>query len=167
MKELFLITITKPPEAIVVSLTVSVSFFKGPCSNRQVISFHLGTIHLRHWQIFTSFDPYPPTIGIPAKCLWRGFLILMYCDLWTIGTWRHPYPPKTCCYLNDLSFHLKRRQTFVQDGQRVLGLLSDDLSNFCRWCHNPFPSNIFRSISIGNLPLALDSKCISSNRIQF
>ena len=43
-----------------------------------------------------SFDPYPPTIGIPAKCLWRGFLILMYCDLWTIGRWGHPSPPKTC-----------------------------------------------------------------------
>ena len=55
-----------------------------------------GTIHLRRRQIFTIFDPYPPTIGIPAKCLWRGFLILMYCDLWTIGTWGHPSPPKTC-----------------------------------------------------------------------
>ena len=33
-------------------------------------SFHtLGTIHLRRRQIFTIFDPYPPTIGIPAKCL--------------------------------------------------------------------------------------------------
>ena len=52
------------------------------------------TIHLRRWQIFAIFDPYPPTIGIPAKCLW--FLILMYCDLWTIGTWGHPSPPKTC-----------------------------------------------------------------------
>ena len=29
----------------------------------------LGTIHLRRWQIFTIFDPYPPTMGIPAKCL--------------------------------------------------------------------------------------------------
>ena len=29
----------------------------------------LGTIHLRRRQIFTIFDPYPPTIGIPAKCL--------------------------------------------------------------------------------------------------
>ena len=56
----------------------------------------LGTIHLRRRQIFTIFDPYPPTIGIPAKCLWRGFLILMYCDLWTIGTWGYPSPPKTC-----------------------------------------------------------------------
>ena len=28
-----------------------------------------GTIHLRRQQIFTIFDPYPPTIGIPAKCL--------------------------------------------------------------------------------------------------
>ena len=34
---------------------------------RVVISF--GTIHLRRRQIFTIFDPYPPTIGIPAKCL--------------------------------------------------------------------------------------------------
>ena len=46
----------------------------------------LGTIHLRRRQIFTIFDPSPPTIGILAKWLWRGFLILMYCDLWTIGT---------------------------------------------------------------------------------
>ena len=30
---------------------------------------HYGTIHLRRRQIFTIFDPYPPTIGIPAKCL--------------------------------------------------------------------------------------------------
>ena len=30
---------------------------------------NLGTIHLRRQQIFTIFDPYPPTIGIPAKCL--------------------------------------------------------------------------------------------------
>ena len=29
----------------------------------------LGTIHLRCRQIFTIYDPYPPTIGIPAKCL--------------------------------------------------------------------------------------------------
>ena len=51
--------------------------------------FDFGTIHLRRRQIF---DPYPPTIDIPAKCLWRGFLILMYCDLWTP-------PPKTCWHL--------------------------------------------------------------------
>ena len=25
------------------------------------------TIHLRRWQIFTNFDPYPHTVGIPAK----------------------------------------------------------------------------------------------------
>ena len=29
----------------------------------------LGTIHLRRRQIFTIFDPYPPTISIPEKCL--------------------------------------------------------------------------------------------------
>ena len=45
---------------------------------------------------FWPLPPSPPTIGIPAKCLWRGFLILMYCDLLTIGTWGHPSPPKTC-----------------------------------------------------------------------
>ena len=45
---------------------------------------------------FHDFWPLPPTIGIRAKCLWRGFLILMYCDLLTIGTWGHPSPPKTC-----------------------------------------------------------------------
>ena len=45
-----------------------------------------GTIHLRRRQIFTIFDPYPAIIGIPAKCLQRGFLILMCCDLWTIST---------------------------------------------------------------------------------
>ena len=27
----------------------------------------LGTIHLRRRQIFTIFDPYPPTIGIPYE----------------------------------------------------------------------------------------------------
>ena len=31
--------------------------------------FLIGSIHLRRRQIFTIFDPYPPTIGIPAKCL--------------------------------------------------------------------------------------------------
>ena len=60
------------------------------------LSIVIGTIYLICWQIFTIFDPYPPTIGILAKCLWRGFLILMYCDLLTIGTWGHPSPPKTC-----------------------------------------------------------------------
>ena len=30
---------------------------------------HLGTIHLRRRHIFTIFDPYPPTNGIPAKYL--------------------------------------------------------------------------------------------------
>ena len=29
----------------------------------------LGTVHLRRRQIFMIVDPYPPTIGIPAKCL--------------------------------------------------------------------------------------------------
>jgi len=75
------------------------------------LSEHIGTIHLRRRQIFTIFDPYPPTIGIPAKCLWRGFLILMYCDLWTIGTWGHPSPPKTCWRLKwmvpNLDFELR------------------------------------------------------------
>jgi hypothetical protein len=67
-------------------------------------SMYLGTIlHLRRWQIFTIFDPYPPTIGIPAKCLSRGFLILMYCDLLTIGTWGHPYPLRHADVLNGWS----------------------------------------------------------------
>ena len=35
----------------------------------QLSKFYFGTIHLRRRQIFTIFDPYPPTIGIPAKCL--------------------------------------------------------------------------------------------------
>ena len=65
-----------------------------------VICF-LGTIHLRRRQIFTIFDPYPPTIGIPAKCLWMGFLILMYCDLWIIGTWGHPSPLRLADILNN------------------------------------------------------------------
>ena len=61
------------------------------------ILISLGTIHLRRRQIFTIFDPYPPTIGILAKCLWRRFFILMYCDLSTIGNQEGPpYPPKTC-----------------------------------------------------------------------
>ena len=74
-----------------VLLSISEWRFKG---HQQAAA--LETIHLRRRQIFTNFDPYPPTICIPAKCLWRGFLILMYCDLWTIGTWGHPSPPKTC-----------------------------------------------------------------------
>ena len=54
---------------------------------------NLGTIHLRRRQIFTIFDPYPPTICIPAKCLlYRRFSILMYCDLLTIG-FRDTPPP--------------------------------------------------------------------------
>ena len=44
----------------------------------------LGAIHLR---------PLPPAIGISAKCLWRGFLIFMCCDLLTIGIWGHPSSP--------------------------------------------------------------------------
>ena len=40
--------------------------------------FWYGTIHLRHRQIFTIFDPYPPTIGIPAKC-YEG-------DFWSLCT---------------------------------------------------------------------------------
>ena len=27
------------------------------------VDIHLGTIHLRRWQIFTIFDPYPPPVG--------------------------------------------------------------------------------------------------------
>ena len=77
--------------------------------DRQYI-FTLGTIHLRRRQIFTIFDPYPPTIGIPAKCLWRGFLILMYCDLWTIGTWGHPSPLRHADVLNGWSL---RKYLFV------------------------------------------------------
>ena len=34
-----------------------------------VFQVYFGTIHLRRRQIFTIIDPYPPTIGIPAKCL--------------------------------------------------------------------------------------------------
>ena len=68
---------------------------QGPLKKRTG-HFAQGTIRLRRRQIFTIFDPHPPTIGIPAKCLWRRFLILMYCDLLTIGTWGHPSPPKTC-----------------------------------------------------------------------
>ena len=63
-----------------------------------ILCLSLGTIHSRRRQIFTIFDPYPPTIGIPAKCLWRGFLILMYCDLLTISTWEHPSPPPKTCW---------------------------------------------------------------------
>ena len=62
-----------------------------------------GTIHLRRWQIFKIFDPYPPTIGIPAKCLWRGFLILKCCDLLTVGTWGHPSPLRHADVLNGWS----------------------------------------------------------------
>ena len=62
-----------------------------------------GTIQLRRWQVFRIFDPYPPSIGIPASCLWRGFLILMYCDLSTIGPWGHPSPLKHADDLNGWS----------------------------------------------------------------
>ena len=68
-----------------------VHFFSARC-----LAKLLGTIDLRRRQIFMIFDPYLPTIGIPAKCLWRGFLMFMYCELLTIGTWGHPSPPKTC-----------------------------------------------------------------------
>ena len=37
---------------------------------------YLGTIHLRRRQIFTIFDPYPPTISIPAKAYEVDFLSL-------------------------------------------------------------------------------------------
>ena len=53
---------------------------KNQVRSNQTSYFHLGTIHLRRQQIFTNFDPYPPAIGIQAKCLWRVFLILMYCE---------------------------------------------------------------------------------------
>ena len=65
--------------------------------------FGYGTIHLRRQQIFTIFDPYLPTIGIPAKCLWRGFLILMYCDLLTVDTWGYPSPLRHDDVLNGWS----------------------------------------------------------------
>ena len=88
----------------------------------------LGTIHLRRWQIFTIFDPYPPTIGIPAKCfLWRGFLILMYCDLWTIGTWGHPSPLRQADVLN--GWFLYFWDIFF----------SIDMSLFVRVYHTNFP----------------------------
>ena len=50
---------------------------------------------------FTIFDLYPPTIGISAKCLWRGFLILIYCDILTIGPWGHPSPLRHADVLNE------------------------------------------------------------------
>ena len=66
----------------------------------KVVQNTKGTIHLRRRQIFTIFDPYPPSICIPGKCLWRGFLILMYCDLLTISTWGHPSPLRDADALN-------------------------------------------------------------------
>ena len=64
-------------------------FSKSQCF--QILS-RFGTIHLRRWQIFTTFDPYPTTIGIPAKG-----------DFWSLCTvtFDHrpmvtPLPPKTC-----------------------------------------------------------------------
>ena len=58
---------------------------------------------------FHDFWPLPPTIGIPAKCLWWGFFILMYLyDLLTIGMSGHPSPPKTCWHLKWMvPFHKK------------------------------------------------------------
>ena len=73
------------------------------CVSAHNRNFVFGTIHLRRRQIFTIFDPYLPTIGIPAKCLWRGFLIHMYCDLLTIGTWGQPSPLRHADVLNGWS----------------------------------------------------------------
>jgi hypothetical protein len=60
--------------------------------------FAIGNFKVRDHPFKTSanFEPLPPTIGIPAKCLWRGFLILIYCDLLTIGIWGHPSPSTAC-----------------------------------------------------------------------
>ena len=52
---------------------------------------------------FWPLPPCPTTISVRAKCLWRGFLILMYFDLWTIGTWGHPSPPRHAEVLNEWS----------------------------------------------------------------
>ena len=78
-----------------------------------------GTIHLRRWQIFTIFDPYPPTIGIPAKYLWRGFLFLMYCDLLTIGPRGHPSPIRHADVLNGWSLILV---TWSKNQFRIMNL---------------------------------------------
>ena len=59
-----------------------------------VFGLYIGTIHLRRRQIFTIFDPYP---------LLRGFLILMYCDLRTIGTLGYPSPLRHADVLNEWS----------------------------------------------------------------
>ena len=56
--------------------------------------------------------PYTPTIGIPAKCLWRGFLILMYCDPLTIGTWGHPSPLRHADVLNGWSLICENTDIF-------------------------------------------------------
>ena len=45
------------------------SRYIGTAKVRFFLKKELGTIHLRRRQIFMIFDPYPPTIGIPAKCL--------------------------------------------------------------------------------------------------
>ena len=73
-----------------------------------------GTIHLRRRQILTIFDPYPPTIRIPANCLWRGFLILMYYDLLTIATWGHPSPARHADVLNGWSPGCKQHCAIMQ-----------------------------------------------------
>ena len=52
---------------------------------------------------FHDFWPLPPTIGIPAKCLWRGFLILVYCDLWPLAHGDTPPPPWQADVLNGWS----------------------------------------------------------------
>ena len=95
-----------PPYTILYELMIS----------RGGLPFILGTIHLRRRQIFTIFDPYPPTIGIPAKCLWRGFLILMYCDLLTIGTWGHPSPLRHADVLNGWSLMYNMSWWFSEAG---------------------------------------------------
>ena len=94
-------------------------------------------------QIFTIFDPYPSTTSIPAKCLWRGFLILIYCDLLTIGPRGHPSPPKTCWRLKWMVPKMRCSSIFQWWGwihfwrsmihSKIYSRVENSIENFVLW----------------------------------
>ena len=63
-------TLKRAPVEIVQELALMVEeFYDANQGNLLRGIDNKGTIHLRRFQIFTTFDPYPLTICIPAKCL--------------------------------------------------------------------------------------------------
>ena len=67
-----------------------------------------GTIHLRHMQNFTIFDPYPPTIGIPAK--WMAPKAILY-FIWLLFVYRFwlTYLQLNWIWLLKENFHLSKQ----------------------------------------------------------